>query len=70
MIFNDLLNVCLYLGRNVTSGNLFKQCALGRRQVLTEFRLPLSDLVYWDRVQLQCVSLGVNRLQIKHVQDR
>jgi hypothetical protein len=38
--------------------------------VLTELSLPLSDLVYWDRVQLQCVSLGVSGLQIKHVQDR
>lgn len=70
MIFNDLLNVCLYFRRNVTSSNLFKQCALGRRQVLTELSLPLSDLVYWDRVQLQCVSLEVSGLQIKHVQGR
>lgn len=70
MIFNDLLNVCLYFGRNVTSCNRFKQRALGRRQVLTELTLPLSDLVYWDRVQLKCVSRGVSRVQIVHVQDR
>lgn len=58
MIFNDLLNACLYFGCNVTSCNLFKQRALGRRQVLTELSLPLSNLVYWDRVQLQHVLVG------------
>jgi hypothetical protein len=52
VVFNDLLNVCLYFGRNVTSCNLFKERALSRRQVLTEFGFPLSDLVHWDRVQL------------------
>jgi hypothetical protein len=57
VIFNDLLNVCLYFRRNVTSRNLLKQRALSCRQVLTEFSLPLCDLVYWDRVQLQHVSV-------------
>jgi hypothetical protein len=57
VIFNDLLNVCLYFRRNVTSRNLLEQRALGRRQVLTEFGLPLSDLVHWDRVQLQHASV-------------
>ena len=58
VIFNDLLNACLHFRRNVTSRNLLKQRALSRRQVFTEFGLPLSDLVYWDRVQLQPVSVG------------
>jgi hypothetical protein len=48
MVFNDLLNVRLHFRGNITSRNLFKQCALSRRQVLAEFTLPLSDLVYRD----------------------
>jgi hypothetical protein len=53
MVFNDLLNVRLHFWGNITSRNLFKQRALSRRQVLAEFTLPLGDLVYRDRVQLE-----------------
>lgn len=56
MIFNDLLDVRLHFGRNVARRNLLEQRALSRCQVLTEFSLPLGDLVYGDRVQLWAVS--------------
>jgi hypothetical protein len=55
VVFNDLLNVCLHFRGSVTSCNRFKQLALRRCQVLAEFTLPLSDLVYRNRVQLQPV---------------
>ena len=55
VVFNDLLNFRLHFWGNITSRNLFKQCALSRRQMLAEFTLPLGDLVYGDRIQLEPV---------------
>ena len=55
MVFNDPLNVRLHFWGNITSRNLFEQLALSRRQVLAEFSLPFSDLVYRDRIQLRSV---------------
>ena len=55
VVFNDPLNVCFHFWGNIASRNLFKQRALSRRQVLAEFALPLGDLVYGDRIQLETV---------------
>jgi hypothetical protein len=53
VVFNDLLNVCLYFGGSVTSRDRFEQLDLSRCQMLAEFTLPLSDLVHRNRIQLQ-----------------
>ena len=59
MLLNNLLNLGLNVARDVTRRDGLEQLGLLARQVLTEVRLPLGDLVDGDRVE-QTVDTGVD----------
>ena len=59
MLLNNLLDLSLNVARDVTRRDGLEQLGLLARQVLTEVRLPLGDLVDGDRVE-QTVDTGVD----------
>ena len=52
MLLDDLLDLGLDLGGDVTDGDLGEEGAVGASEVSTELSLPLGDLVDGDRVKL------------------
>ena len=59
MLLNNLLNLGLNVARDVTRRDRLEQLSLLAREMLTEVRLPLGDLVDGDRVE-QTVDTGVD----------
>jgi len=59
VLLDDLLDLALELGCDVTGGNLLEESILGGCEVATELSLPLGDLVDGDRVQ-ETVDTGVD----------
>ena len=52
MVLDNLLDLGLNFGGDVTDRDLGEESRLGRGQVRTEFTLPPDDLVNGDRIQL------------------
>ncbi len=52
MVLDDLLDLLLDLGSDLSCGNLFEEWALSGSQVLTELSLPAGDLVNRYAVEL------------------
>ena len=52
MLLDDLLDLGLDLGGDVTDGDLGEEGAVGASKVSTELSLPLGDLVDGDGVEL------------------
>lgn len=53
MVLNNLLDLGLHIGGDITSGDFGEEGGLCGVQVLTELGLPLGDLVDGDGIKLE-----------------
>lgn len=72
MVFNDLLDLRLDLGGDLTLGDLLEERAVGGGEVRTELTFPAGDLVDGDGVELYGAALVRNYFMKGelHIPDR
>ena len=74
MVLDDLLDLALQIGGDVTSGNLLEESSLRCGEVSTEVSFPFGDLVDGDGVKLMdgkmTSALKTRQKERLHVRDR